>query len=518
MGSFLKTNSNKVIIIIFLLISIILGYFVAQLGLYVDDNVFIFPAVLKSFFSHFVQYNYDNGLFRPISLIFFYFIYFLYAISPQIAHLLPFIFHLISGFLLIKLLKKQGINLCLSLTTGLFFLLHPFATEQYMFLAAGNVIFVNTFFIIQLLVINNLQSEKKTILIVLFFSLLSILMYESTFFFFIPLSYLLTVKFTKLLSNKKKVVSNLVFGAILFIPNIFYLLSKIIFPAHVLTPRLTISNLGDLSNNFQSMLKNIFNLYLDSKTISNFWLQNVRDGLNIIVQNYFILALFALFIIFLIKFIIQTSKSANQKIANSVLVFWWLTFITSLLPLLVLKEFNFPFRALFLPSGVFFIALFVSINKFFNNELFLKIVSLLILLTAVSFLLINISIATKYKKQSEEDMNLSKKIKILLSENYFNDQKPAYLIIDNFPHSTAYANFIHADHILSCYHYWWCGQAALNMITGMVKDIGIQFKDNLFSSKTELPPDVFLKQRPLVIMEYLGSGNLRVEKIFINNL
>lgn len=513
MWNFLKTNSNKVILTTFLLISIVLGYFVAQLGLSVDDHVFIFPAVLKSFSSHFVQYNYDNGLFRPISLIFFYFIYSLYAISPQIAHLLPFIFHLISGFLLIKLLKKQGINQYLSLTTGFFFLLHPFATEQYMFLAAGNVVFVNTFFIIQLLVINNLQSEKKTTLIVLFFSLLSLLMYESTFFFFIPLSYLLTNKFANSHSIKERFKKNLIFGAILFIPNILYLLSKIIFPAHVLTPRLTISHLGDLSNNFQSMLKNTFNLYLNSKTISNFWLQNVLDGLNIIVQNYFILALFALFIILFIKFITQTSKSTNQKVTNSVLVFWWLTFITSVLPLLVLKEFNFPFRALFLPSGVFFIALFVSINKFFNKELILRIISFLILFTAVSFLLIDVSIATKYKKQSEEDMNLSKKIKMLLSENYFNDQKPAYLIIDNFPHSTAYKNFIHADHILSCYHYWWCGQAALNMITGMVKDIGIQFKDNLFSSKTELPINTFLKQRPLIIMEYLGNGNLEVKKI-----
>lgn len=514
MGNFLKTNLNKIIVILaFLLIGVILGYFVAQLGLYFDDNVLIFPAVLRSFSSHFIQYNYDNGLFRPITLLFYYFIYSLYTLSPQIAHLLPFVLHIISGLLLIKLLKKQGVDLYLALCTGLFFILHPFATEQYMYLSATTYIFVNSFFIIQAMIINDSKASNKTILLVFLLSLLSIFTLESTFFFFIPLSYLLTAKFTKLLSNKKKIVSNLIFGTILFIPNILYLLSKIIFPAHVLTPRVTISNLGDLSNNFQAMLKNITNLYSNPTVISNFWLQNVRDGLNILVQNYFILTLFALFIIFLIKFIIQTSRSANQKITNSVLVFWWLTFFTSLLPLLALKQFNFPFRALFLPSGIFFIALFVSINKFFNKELILRIVSFLILFTAASFLLIDVSIATKYKQQSQQDMNLSKKIKMLLSENYFNDQKPAYLIIENFPHSMVYKNFIYADHILSCYHYWWCGQAALNMITGMVKDIGIQFKDNLFSSKTELPPDVFLKQRPLVIMEYLGNGNLKVKKI-----
>lgn len=514
MGNFLKTNLNKIIVILaFLLIGVILGYFVAQLGLYVDDNVLIFPAVLKSFSSHFFQFNYDNGLFRLITLIFYYFLYTLYTFSPQIAHLLPLILHLISGLLLIKVLKKQGINLFLASSISLFFVLHPFASEQYMYLSSTNEVFVNIIFFIQILVIDNLQTTKKTTLLVLFLSLLSVLIFESTFFFFIPLSYLLTAKFTKLLSNKKKVISNLIFGTILFIPNILYLLSKIIFPAHVLTPRVTISNLGDLSNNFQAMLKNITNLYSNPTIISNFWLQNVRDGLNILVQNYFILTLFALFIIFLIKFIIQTSRSANQKITNSVLVFWWLTFFTSLLPLLALKQFNFPFRALFLPSGIFFIALFVSINKFFDKELILRIVSFLILFTAASFLLIDVSIATKYKQQSQQDMNLSKKIKMLLSENYFNDQKPAYLIIENFPHSMVYKNFIHADHILSCYHYWWCGQATLNMITGMVKDIGIQFKDNLFSSKTELPPDVFLKQRPLVIMEYLGNGNLEVKKI-----
>jgi len=514
MRRFLNTNSKKITIIMFLLISVILGYFVAQLGLYVDDNVLIFPAVLKSFASHFIQYNYDNGLFRPITLFFYYFIYSLYSLSPQIAHLLPFVLHIISGFLLIKLLKKQGVNLYLALCTGLFFILHPFATEQYMYLSATTYIFVNSFFIIQAMIIDDSKVSNKTSLLVFLLSLLSVFTLESTFFFFIPLSYLLTTKFTKSISNKKKIVSNLVFGAILFIPNILYLLSKITFPAHVLTPRLTINNLGDLLNNFHSMLKNISILYINSNAISNFWLSNIQDGLNMLSKNYFILALFILFIFFLIKFIIQTGKSTNQKIANSVLVFWWLTFFASLLPLLVLKEFNFPFRTLFLPSGIFFIALFISINKFFNKELILRIVSLLILCIAVSFLLIDISIATKYKKQSDEDINLSKRIKMLLSENYFNDQKPTYLIIDNFPHSTVYSNFIHADHILSCYHYWWCGQAALNMITGMVKDIGIEFKDNLFSSKTELPINTFLNQRPLVIMEYLSNGNLEINKIF----
>lgn len=514
MGSFLKTNSSKVIIITFLLISIILGYFVAQLGLYVDDNVLIFPAVLKSFTSHFIQYNYDNGLFRPITLFFYYFIYSLYTLSPQIAYLLPFVLHIISGFFLIKLLKKQGVNSYLALSIGLLFILHPFATEQYMYLSATTYIFVNSFFIIQAMIINDSKDLNKAILLVFLLSLLSVFTLESTFFFFIPLSYLLTAKFAKSISNKKKIILNLVFGAILFIPNILYLLSKITFPAHVLTPRLTINNLGDLLNNFHSMLKNISILYINSNAISNFWLLNIRDGLNLILQNYFILALFIIFIIFLIKFINLTNKSTNQKITNSVLIFWWLTFFASLLPLLVLKEFNFPFRALFLPSGIFFIALFVSINKFFNKELILRIVSFLILFSVVSFLLIDISIATKYKKQSDEDINLSKRIKMLLSENYFDDQKPTYLIIDNFPHSTVYSNFIHADHILSCYHYWWCGQAALNMITGMVKDIGIQFKDNLFSSKTELPLGIFLKQRPLVIMKYLDNGNLEVKEIF----
>ncbi len=515
MGNFFKTNLNTiVIVVIFLFIGVILGYFVAQLGLYVDDNVLIFPAVLKSFSSHFFQFNFDNGLFRPIALIFYYFLYTLYTFFPQVAHTFPFILHLISGVLLIKVLKKQEVNLILASSTGLFFVLHPFASEQYMYLAATNEIFVNIIFFIQILIIGHSQTFKKTILLVLFLSLLSILIFESTFFFFIPLSYLLTVKFTKLLSNKKKVVSNLVFGAILFIPNVLYLLSKIIFPAHVLTPRLIIGHFGDLSNNFQSMLKNMSYLYFNSKTISNFWLQNMRDGLNIVAQNYFILALFTLFIVFLIKFVNQRSKSTNQKIASPVLIFWWLTFATSLLPLLVLKDFNFPFRAMFLPSGIFFITLFILISKLFNSELVQKIVNILILFFVVSFLLMDIGIATKYKRQSQFDNNLSKKIKMLLSENYFNDQKPAYLIIDNFPHSTAYENFIHADHILSCYHYWFCGQAALNMITGMVKDIGIQFEDGLFSSKTELPINTFLKQRPIVIIEYLGNDNLKVKKIF----
>jgi len=512
MGNFLKRNWLE--LIIFTLIGLILGLFVSQLGLFLDDNVFIFPAILKTFFSHFIQYNFDNGLFRPFALIFFYFIFSFYIISPSIAHLLPLIIHIISGFLLFKLLKRQGVSPILSISIGVMFTLYPFATEQYMFLAAGNILFLNIFFIIQLLIIESIHSKKITIISVMSLSLLSIFIYESTFFFFLPLSYLLSTKFIKSNKNSTWLLSNLIIGTILFIPNILYLISKSVFPSHVLTPRLTIGNVGDLINNIYALFANILLLFFNSNTFLNFWLLNIKNGFYIISHNYFVMFLLIIFIFLVIKLIKKNWSQNNVKLDNIIAIFWWLTFFASILPLLVLREFNFPFRVIFLPTIILLVSLCVTINRFFSEKVILKIISMSILFAATLFLLIDISIATKYIQQSQQDTHLSKQVKNLLSKNYFHDQKPTYLIINNFPNSFVYENFVHADHILSCYHYWWCGQAALNMITGMVKDIGIQFENGQFSSKTELPLNIFEKQRPLVILNYSKEKGLEVEQIF----
>ena len=220
MSKFLNMKFKNQLLITFLLIFIILGYYVSKLGIYFDDNVLIFPAALKSFSSHFVQYNYDNGLFRPITLFYYYFIYSLYLLSSQFAHLLPFVLHIISGFLLIKLLIKQEINMHLALFIGLLFILHPFATEQYMYLSASSYILVNSFLIIQIIIIESLKNLNKALLLVFLLSLLSVFTIETTFFMFIPLYYLLFIKFTNSLSNNKKVLLSFVYGTILFIPNI----------------------------------------------------------------------------------------------------------------------------------------------------------------------------------------------------------------------------------------------------------------------------------------------------------
>lgn len=498
---------------IFILIGLILGSVIIKLRLYLDDNVFIFPVILRSFFSHFLQFNYDNGLFRPVALIFYYFNYSLYTLSPQIAHLLPFALHLISGFLLMKLLRKEGVNLCLSLFASLFFILHPFATEQYMWLSSGNEILVNLIFIVQVLIINDLNLTKKVISLIFLLALISVFTFESTFFFFLPLSILSTTRLIKADRNKEKLKKYLTLGTLLFIPNVLYLTSKIIFVPHVLTPRLMINNFSEVIKNVQLLIQNNVELYFNPNSIQNFWLANMQNGLNVVLQNYILLTLFILFIFVLIKFLIQESKLPNKKIDNSTVSFWWLVFLTSLFPLFALKVFNFPFRALFLPSSLFLIAISVSLNKFLNKEIVIQITSWLLLVAIALFLFIDISIALKYHQQSQDDDYLTKKIKVLLAFNNFNDQKPAYLVITNFPHSTVYSKFLHADHIVSCYNYWWCGQASLNMITGMVKDIGIEFKDKSFSTKTELPYNLFLQQRPIVKMNYIGNGNLNITEI-----
>lgn len=506
-------RNHSTIIILFILLSVILGCFVTQIGLYVDDNVLIFPAVVKSFVSHFFQFNYDNGLFRPLSLIYYYLLFTIYIYSPDIAHLIPLIFHLFSGILLIIVLKKYKVNSLLASSLGLIYVLNPFATEQYMYLSATNEIFVNLIFFSQLLIINKFQTVKKLVIITTILSFMSVLIFESTFFFFIPLSYLLIKKFIDLKQGKRRYLSYFAFGWILIIPNILYLLTKIIFPAHVLTPRIIISSTEGLIMNLNSMLMNIYNLFFNGNVIKNFWLLNIQNGIKIASQESFISILIVLFVVFLIRLVCQNISFIDKKNDDPPLIFWFFTLLSSLLPLLALKQFNFPFRALSLPLGISFILIPLIINKLINKKWAFKVLSAFILTISSLFMFIDISIASKYNQQIQYDTHITKKIKSLLSENYFSDSKPTYLLIKDIPHSMVYENFIHGDHILTCYHYWWCGQASLNMITGMVKDIGIQFDDGSYSSKTELPLDIFLKQRPLVIMRY-SVNNLEVSQIY----
>lgn len=502
-------KNNSLFISIFVLLAIIVGYYVSHLGLYVDDFVLIFPAVLRSFASHFKQYTYDYGLFRPISLIYYYFIYFFYTLSPAISHLFVFMLHIFTSVVLFSILRRQSANKKLSLTIALLYLLHPFATEQYMWLSANPGTLVNLLFFLQICIILTFKRYRVAFFLVLLLSFLSVFIYESSFFLFIPLGYLFimqhknTIRFDKL-----KMVSLFL---ILTIPNLIYMITKLLFPPHVSQLRLPAESFIDLISNASTSLKNLGYL-LSPVSFKHFWLDNIHNGFALISANTFVLILF-LFATGLICYTLLRKNNSAMSVQKSSSYFWIAAFFSSLPPLFMLKDFNFPFRSLFLPS----ILLIISIAFFFLKKNWGSFKSVVIKLTCIivilTYLLISVSIAQKYSEQFSIDTSLSQNIEDVVTANGFRDNYPSYVIIENFPRSQVYAKFLYADHILSCFNHYWCAQASLNMITGVVKNIGIEFTDRNFSSASEIPYEDFIKKRPLIILQ-LFNNNFEVKAIY----
>lgn len=502
-------KNNFLLISIFILLAIIVGYYVSHLGLYIDDFTLIFPAVLKSFASHFKQYTYDYGLFRPISLIYYYFIYFFYTLSPVLSHLFVFALHAFTSVLLFSILKKQSTHKKLSLTIALLYLLHPFATEQYMWLSANPGTLVNLLFFLQIYIILTLKRYRAAFLLVFFLSLLSIFIYESSFFFFIPLSYLFIMQYKDILRFDKLKITAL--SLILAIPNLIYIVTKLLFPPHVSQPRLIIGNFTELSVNVSTFLNSLGYL-LSPLSLEYFWLNNIQNGFTIILSNKSIFALLLL-AIGLILYALFKKNNDTLSVRKSSFYFWTIAFISSILPLFVLRNFNFPFRSLFLPAVFCVLILSLFFIKRVKSTFLSTVLKLGSVIIIIFSLLITVGIAQKYSKQFTIDTTLSQNIEDVITANGFRDNYPAHVIIENFSHSQVYTKFLYADHVLSCFNHYWCAQASLNMITGVVKNIGIEFTDKNFSSASELPYEDFIKKRPLVILQFLNN-NFEVKTIY----
>lgn len=490
---------NFPIFLALIVTGLIFGYLIRNSGLYLDDNVLIFPVKLRSFFSHFIQYNWDNGLFRPIGLIYYYFLYSIYDFSPFSAHFFPFLIHLVTAFILFLILKKR-LNPFLSLMAALLFILNPLATEQYAWLSATVGILANALFLIQLWIIDSSKNFRKTFSMVFLLSFFSVFIYESTFFLFFPLALLLTKKYLESKNKTWSIKAFLSIGGLLLIPNAVYFISKLTFPPHVLDSRSATLSPMAIVNNIVGLFYTLKSIFLSNNALANFWSLNFKDGFFLTVNNYILKILVVALIAFLISYSFLKEKAVLSKSPQN--WFWWLFFLSSLIPLFIVKGFNFSFRALSLPIGIFFIASIDSVNAIWPGFLNKIVPRLVMIFVVIFFLLVDLGIINKYKNQEQVDQTLTKNIKIALRNKGFTDEHPAYLTITGMPHSMVYQKFLQAEHIVSCYNFYWCAQASLNMITGVVKDTGIKFTDGTFSSKSEMPYEKFVNQRPLVELEY----------------
>lgn len=495
---FLKRNF--IYIFIFALTYVLIAHFTTGLKLFLDDFVLIFPAILKSFGSHFAQYTHDYGLFRPFALFYYYVIYDLYLASPAIAHLAPFTLHFLSGIILFFILKKNKIDNLICLSLSLFYIALPFATEAYMWFAANPAVIVGLIIFLQIATVLYSAKEKIAVSIVFALQLLSLFFYETGFFFFIPLAYLIANKFHK--KDQKYLLKIL---ALFFIPELIYAITKIMFKPHVISHPL-IQNATDLISNMHFFVSNIIYLFFNPSTYSNFWIDNVNAGIYLIKNNPLDELLLIFIIISLCFAVVASLKSQKNSAKNQNIKFWLMLTLTSIIPLFLLQNFNFPFRVLFLPLTLFLISLVIIVKRFRWETFLINIFTILLIIIFCAFLFIDNGISSKYSLQYKIDQQITNALELKALSLGFSDQNQANLLLNKDKASDVYKNFAYDEHILSCYSSYWCAQAELNLITGRIKQIEIEFKNGESSGPSELPLGLFVNQRPFVILTQEENG------------
>jgi len=429
--------------LLFASIFIILTFYLSRLQLFVDDYLFFYnsPRLVDNLFIFFQQYTLEFGIYRPVAVFLYHFLFSLYQYSPAIAHLLPLAFQILSGYLLYRILINQKISSSLSLLLALIFTLHPFAAEQYMWLAASQGALSSLLFIIQILVIQNSKNFNKTLFCLFIFSLLSIFTYESTFFLFIPLIYLAYHHFKH---SFQKI------SLAILAPYPLYLISKLAFKPQ--NPRPLINSFSELIHNSSELFKNLFNVNFNSYYQTNFWNSYSLNGYLDLLSKPYLLIIFIFFIAALL-FILATNPKNISKPDNKVIIFWGLTFLFSLPPLVLNQFFYFGFRALFLPiiTGIIFLSLvldrILETNMHRLMSLFCFVLIFICTLTTINFSL-------KLEKLSQEDLRLANKIAQIAPAN------TTIFLKSEIPLDSRHT-FLHADHLLSCFFYEWSAPACL---------------------------------------------------------
>jgi hypothetical protein len=209
-------------------------------------------------------------------------------------------------------------------------------------------------------------------------------------------------------------------------------------------------------------------------------------------------------------------KGHKNNTISSMFVFWFLTFMASLIPLLANKEFYFGFRTLFLPIIFLIICFFWIAQKLLgkNALLALQIVGVMII---GWFVLVDFTVANKYASFYNEDMMLANKINAVLYEEGLNTKKNSVYIFlqnENFPDSRQ--TFLHADHILSCFFYNWSSYSCMKSVTDSIAAIGIKQADGHFTLQNWISADDFFQRKPYIQLRYTTQKELVVEKVVKN--
>ncbi len=474
-------KKNCLIFFAYIILFIILSSKVSKLKLLLDDNVHIFPALIKNYNQYIKDYFYGYGFFRPLALLFFSFIYNFYIISPNFSHLFIFCIHFLTGILLAKAIENI-FERKISYLISLFFISFPFFTEQYGWLAASNAVITNLFLVIQIYIVTNKNLQIKTKLKLIFLlQFIGIMFYESIFFTFIPIAIILAN-----IEKESLLKRSFFYSFILSVPSlVYYFIRNFIFPAHNLE---TIRNIGFYEfingkwlNFFTINLQRLFNdisfLFLSKGAIIYFWNDTLMNGINNLFSEPLLITLLGIFILLLIFYIIKENQTKNYSIK---LILYPLLFsILSLIPALLVKTPSFPFRVIALPLFFFTSVLFIFIYKL-SYKLSYFLVTIFIILNVI----MSQQMLIKMKNQSIDDANMINTIVSYLNSNLKENQK-TQIEINEIPHSTQ-TEFTYGEYLGSCLTIDWCINPLINKYTNKVSKIFINNNSSSINNKNKI--------------------------------
>jgi len=496
--------------IIYIIYFFLIALFFSKAEFYIqDDVIFNFPVITKDYFNFYKNYFNDFGLFRPVALIYYYSIYNFNLIFPYFSHLIPLLIFSLTSFLFYKLLYLQRVNKKISIILSILFLSLPFSVETYIWFSANASLFVLLIFFLQIFIIEKELLKKYIIFFVVFFQIISALLYESTIFMSFALSYLLLIK--------GKIKNKFQFFIVSATPIFIYILSKLLIKPQFET-RSTIISFSTIISHWKNFILQFSSLF-SNFYLKKFWLLEFKNGFDLMKNNIAIFGLITIFFIILGYLIFKKETDSNiNGNYNKNIVFWFIVFVSSLIPLSWQIGYL-PFRTLLLPI----ISLLICFSLIFNKRLFgIKYLSVAIKIFFMSmifaFIMMQISMVSQYIKQYAFDKKIVLEINKKLEDSGFEHPYRSNLLLINFPNNNV-GRYVYGDYIYSLFHNFWSAKALLDLNSGSFLEVGIEIKeDQSFASR--ISKDELINLRPLTIMSYTDNQScltgecLKVEAVY----
>ena len=490
----------------FVLLFIMLSIFVVKLGLYLDDTSYIFPSLVGNYTTHFANYIRDNGLNRPLALIYYYFIFTYYRFLPQIAHLIPLAIHVVTGVIIYKILKRY-LSSTSALFTALLVTAIPFWAEAFSWFAASVGLVVRLIFYLQVYLIVN-ENDKKIIFPTVFvLQALASYLYETTILMPITLSFLLVVRFNQYFPFRHFVASYSKKLLILSLPGIVYVGLKILIP-HSVGSEFSLSNTTKIFENISGYALPMYELVW-SKGPKLFWYEGMQKGYQLLISSPIgFVTLFALLIYLLQRTIgMREPNGTDKKSFRIILPFWLTSFLLSLVPL-VWKQDYLAFRTLALPLElgcitIAFLFYFVY-QRWETGKNIREALIFFASLPILAGLLLQVSIVANITQQYRDDRQLAEQIDESNRNLGFTASYRTNVLVANIPSNTV-SSFLYGDYIFSMFYSNWTAAGFIDLHSGTVAQIGIAGTDRLLSA--QITQDEFMQLRPLTIYEFTSKEN-----------